>query len=224
MKDKSRKLRAEGYTYSEIKKRLSREIPKSTLSYWCREVKLPSFYDKKLVEINANNREKGRLIALEVNKQKRQRFLDKLKNKNLHLVKNLSQRDKKLLLAIFYLTEGAKHPTTQYLKFASTNPEIIRFFLFLLRKSFNLDESKFRVEIMCRADQDLESLVNHWQSVTDINKQLFYRPRIDKRTIGKKTRKENYKGVCVIDYFDTSIQLELQLLGESLVRGYSSVG
>jgi hypothetical protein len=90
--------------------------------------------------------------------------------------------------------------------------------------SFTLDGSKFRVEILCRADQNLKALVDYWQKITNLDRSLFYKPRIDKRTIGKKTKKKDYKGVCVIDYFDTGIQLELQLLGESLIRGYSSVG
>ncbi|MBU3957013.1 hypothetical protein KKI19_01890 [Patescibacteria group bacterium] len=224
LKDKAKDLRSRGYTYFEICKSLEKKVPKSTLSYWCREVKLPSFYKRKLAKINADNREKGRQVALTVNRLKRKKFLEGLKNKNLPLIKELNQRDRKLLLTSLYLAEGAKYPVTQYLKFASIDPGMIRFFLLLLRKSFNIDESKFRIEILCRADQDLNTLVNYWQKVTNIKRRLIYKPRIDKRTIGKRTKKKDYKGVCVIDYFDTSIQLELQLLGESLIRGYSSAG
>lgn len=224
LKNKAKKLRSRGYTYSEICESLKKKVSKSTLSYWCREVKLPSFYKRKLAKINAINREKGRLIAIEVNKLKRKQFLEDLKNKNLPLIKELNQRDRKLLLTSLYIAEGCKYPTTQYLKFASIDPGIIKFYLFLLRKSYNLDESKFRIEILCRADQDLNSLINYWQKVTNIKKRLIYKPRIDKRTIGKETKKKAYRGVCVIDYFDTAIQLELQLLGESLIRGYSSTG
>lgn len=222
--DKVRKLRVNGHTYYEICQKIKRRIPKSTLSYWCQDIKLPADFRRRIAKINVENREKGRLAALEANRIKREKFLNKLKKKNLHLIAGLNKREKKLLLAIFYLCEGSKYPSTQCLKFASTDPEIIKFFLFLLRESFAIDESKFRVETICRADQELSLIVGYWQKVARISKDLFYRPRIDKRTIGKKTRNKNYKGVCVIIYFDTSIQLELQLLSRSLIGGYSSVG
>lgn len=222
LKRRVKQLRSKGYTYSEICKKLRKKIPKSTLSFWCHGVKLPNFYAQKITNLNLSNAEKGRQIALVVNKLKRKQFLDGLKNKNLHLIRNLDQRDKKLLLAVFYLAEGSKHPSTQHLRFASISPDIIKFFLFLLKEVFVLDKSKFRVQILCRADQNLDKLINYWQKITNIDRKLIYKPRVDKRTIGKKTRKKNYRGVCVIDYFDTSIQLELQLLGKSLIKEYIS--
>lgn len=224
LKRRAKQLRSKGYTYSEICKELRKKIPKSTLSYWCHGVKLPNSYAQKLTNLNLSNAEKGRQIALVVNKLKRKQFLDGLKNKNLHLVENFDLRDMKLLLAMLYMAEGGRYPSSQCLKFASVNAGIIRLFLFLLRKSFILNEAKFRLEINCRADQDLKTLVDYWQKVTKIDRKQIYKPRIDKRTIGKKTKKKNYKGVCVIVYFDTSIQLELQLLGESVIRAVSSAG
>lgn len=223
-KKRTRALRARGYTYSEILCKLKKKIPKSTLSFWCRDIKLPAFYKVKIAKITAKNSEKGRKIAVRVNRERREAFLTSLRNKNLHLIKNLSQETKKLLLAILYHAEGSKHPSTRHLRFASTDPKTVQFFLNLLYQYFKLDRSKFRVEILCRADQHTGKLIKFWSKITGIDLDLFYKPRVDKRTIGKKTKKKDYKGVCVIDYFDTSIQLELQLLGESLIRGYSSVG
>lgn len=216
-KQLAQRLRSKGLTYSEIKDKIDKNIPKSTLSNWCSNVKLPNFYQEKLDKLNLKSRDRGRKIALLVNKRKREKFLLGLERKNYHLLKSIDKDILKLLLAVFYLAEGSKHPSTQCLKFGSSDPETIRFFLRSLRKVFIVDDTKFRVEILCRADQDLDELKGFWHKVTKINKKLFYKPRTDKRTIGKKTRKRGYKGVCVIDYFDTAIQLELQLLGRLIV-------
>ncbi|MBU0619117.1 hypothetical protein KKD62_02660 [Patescibacteria group bacterium] len=221
-KEKDRKLarrfRSEGLTYSEIRKKIGKSIPKSTLSYWCRGVKLPKFYEDKVKQLNFDNLSRALKLAVSVNREKRAKFLGDLRQKNLHLLKYIDNGVLKLILAIFYLAEGAKHPSTRFLRFGSSDPETIKFFLRSLEKLFKTDSSKYRVDILCRADQDLEKLKKYWIRVTGIDESLFYKPRVDKRTIGKKTKKKNYKGVCVVNYFDTSIQLELQLLGEEIVR------
>lgn len=224
-KNRVKKLRGKGYTYGEIRQEIGKKIAKSTLSHMCRKVKLPKFYQQKIDLINAKSAEKGREVAWAINRARRERLLNELRIKNLDLIKNLSQRDRMLILAIFHLSEGAKYPVTRYLRFGNSNPNIIKLFLSLLRKSFILNESKFRIDILCRADQDVKDLINYWQGITGIDRKLFYKPRIDKRTIGKPTRKKDYKGVCVINYLSSSLQLELQFLGEALFkRGYSSVG
>lgn len=218
IKKQVKNLRSKGLTYSEIKEKVGKNIPKSTLSNWCRGVKLPSFYKEKVRKINIRNQIKARQIACLVNRKKRKEFLESLRRKNLYLLGNIDKGVLKLLLAIFYLAEGAKHPSTRFLKFGSTNSETIKFFLRSIKKCFKLKDSKFRVGIICRADQNLTKIKNYWINITKIDKSLFYQPRIDKRTIGKKTKKKDYKGVCIIHYFDTNIQLELQLLGESIVK------
>ena len=217
-KQSVRKLRSKGLTYSEIKDEIGKDIPKSTLSNWCNDVKLPKSYQEKIDKLNLKSRNRGRRIALIVNKNKRKEFLLGLKKKNYHLLETINEDTLKLLLAIFYLAEGAKHPSTRYLKFGSSDPETIKFFLRSIKKVFFIDDTKFRIEILCRADQDLDELKEFWYGVTKIDKTLFYKPKIDKRTIGKRTRKRGYRGVCVIDYFDTAIQLELQLLGQLIVE------
>ncbi|MCX6715889.1 MAG: hypothetical protein NT077_02600 [Candidatus Taylorbacteria bacterium] len=87
--------------------------------------------------------------------------------------------------------------------------ELIAMFLQLLRKCYTLDEEKFRCTVMCRADQDIAQLQNFWSGITHIPLMKFYRATIDQRTIGKPTRKPDYKGVCRINYFSAMIAKEL---------------
>lgn len=93
---------------------------------------------------------------------------------------------------------------------------MISLFLQLLRTCFKLEESKFRLTLQCRADQNIIKLSNYWMKLTKIPRSQHYNPVIDSRSIGKTTQKKKYHGVCVIYYFDTDIQCEIQFLGEYL--------
>lgn len=216
LKNKAIILRKQGYTFKEIKKTLDKDIPKSTLSYWCRNVQTPEFYNEKIRNINLEHLEIIRKAAVKANKKKQEILFESIRNNNEYLKNYLDKNTYKLLLSMLCLGEGSKYKSTRRLTFCSSSPEIIKLYLKLFTDSYNLKEEKFRVNILCRADQNIEELEKFWQDLTKIEKSRFYKTRVDKRTIGKKTLKKDYKGVCVIMYFDTKIQLELEILAEQI--------
>lgn len=67
-------------------------------------------------------------------------------------------------------------------------------------------------------------LEKFWIDVSDIPKRLFYKTRIDPRTIGKQTKKTDYKGVLKVDYFDTKVQIELEILAQLLYNQFVKKG
>lgn len=217
IKTKVLRLRSEGNTYSEIRNMLRIEIAKSTMSIWCRNVKLPVWYKEKIKNINNKNLIRIRPIAHEVNRKKRSEYLRFLLQKNSHLLKKLDKPTQKLLLSILYLGEGAKYKSSQMLSLGSSSPDIIKFYLKLLQNCYNIDESKFRVRIQCRFDQNIKLLESFWLRLTKLKKIQFYPTYIDVRTKGKPTLKKGYKGVCTIHYFSTEIQLELELLANAIM-------
>ena len=218
LRKKATELRKKGKTYLEIQRKLNVYIPKSTLSYWCKDVKLPKEYEERIKKIALNGAQRGRAVALVVNKAKREKLLDVLRAKNKHCVKYLNKDVCKLLLSILYLGEGAKHKSCRMLKSGNTDPKMIQFYLKLLYKCFSISKKKFRVGIGCRADQDIKKLERYWHSVTKIPLSQFHKTQVDRRTIGKKTRKKDYKGVCSIIYYDTRIQLELEQLAQQIMK------
>ncbi|MCH7604567.1 hypothetical protein IID24_01035 [Patescibacteria group bacterium] len=62
LREKARKLREQGKTYSEIQQKLGAAIPKSTFSYWCKDVSLPDEYFDKVKLLNTANAAKGGLL------------------------------------------------------------------------------------------------------------------------------------------------------------------
>ncbi len=215
---KTRELREKGLTYSEINQQLRIKIPKNTLSYWCRGVQLPIWYPEKIKKTNLINLKKARAIGLPINKKKRQEYLDSLLNKNINLLKNMNKNVQRLLLTTLYLGEGAKYQSSKMLSLGSSNPLIIKFFMRLLKNCYKIEQSKFRCRIQCRFDQNIKLLEDYWRKTTGISSKQFYPTYIDKRTKGKPTKKKDYKGVCTIHYFNTRIQLELELLANEMMN------
>jgi len=211
-------LRKKGNTFTEIQEQLKVIIPKSTMSCWCKNIVLPDQYYKRIEIINNRNREKGRKIAMILNKVKREKYIDSVKSRVLYLSEKIKDKDTaKIALAMLYLGEGAK-TKRGCLMFGNSNPSIISLFLKLLRYCYNIDERKFRCTFQGRADQNIKQLEEFWSKITKIPLSQFYKANIDPRTIGKPSKKMDYKGVCRIDYFSGDVFLEIMKIIEVLEK------
>src|SRR3989344_9424095 len=210
-------LRKQGKTYSEIMA-LIPKISKSTLSYWLSGLELSDKQKEKLAQ-NVNRKlVKARGVALEIAKEKRIKYLTDIENDDNYIFKSLAnKRVAKIALATLYLGEGSKARRSS-LSFGNSNPNIINLFLKLMRNCYDIDESKFRCTIQCRADQDISHLEKFWLRLTKIPKKQFYRTRVDPRTIGKPSLKPDYKGVCRLDYFSARIYNELLVMGRIISK------
>lgn len=207
-------LRLKGFSYTEINNALDCSIPKSTLSTWFSK----SLTSEKLkATILQTNKNKGIRSALLTKRKNREAHLNDIYNKISYLEKVLENKDvAKISLAVLYLGEGAKRKSS--LMFGNSNPEIIRLFLKLLRFCYEIDDNKFRCTVQCRADQNVKELENYWSEITKISPNKFYRAQVDKRTIGKQTKNNNYKGVCRIDYFSSAILNEIVKISEAICK------
>lgn len=209
-------LRKQGKTYSEIRSLLPR-VSKSTLSYWLSGIELSQKQKEKLSQNINKKLIKAREQSMLARKVRREAYFSDIENKNTHLIKTLDKDPvaAKLVLSALHLGEGSKNRRGS-MQFGNSDPGIIILFLKLMRTCYDIDESKFRCTILCRADQDTKKLENFWKHTTGINKRQFYKTRIDARTIGKPSRKLDYKGVCVINYFSASVYYDLLTLGKMM--------
>ena len=158
------KLRNQGKTYGEIRLLLKRDIPKSTLSEWCKNATLPKNYSDRVAALNINNLNKARLIAQEISKIKREEFLKEINNINLPIATRIHSREiAKIALAMLCLGEASR--TRGTFNLGSSDPRIITLFIELLKKCFTFDLEKVRCTVQCRADQDTERLEKYWRKV-----------------------------------------------------------
>lgn len=218
LKDRARQLRRGGLSFREIS--LKMRIPKGTVGNWVRDVELTKNQKLELKKKEIAGSLKGRPLAIEASRRKIEKWKSGIRNKVSHFeeLPFKSKKIGKLTCALLYLCEGGKYPANRFLVFGNSDPHVIRLFLRLLRDNFSIDESKFRCQVPHRWDQDNNKLNHFWSRVTDIPLKQFYKRTPDRRTKGKPTRRLDYKGVCIIQYFDTNIQFELQAIGEVIMK------
>ncbi|OGI93581.1 hypothetical protein A3A03_00440 [Candidatus Nomurabacteria bacterium RIFCSPLOWO2_01_FULL_40_18] len=214
------RLRIKGKTYTEIQNILKMSLPKSTLSGWCKGVRLPKWYKRKIDRINWNNYKKARRVAWMVNKAKRERFLRQLLENIKPLEKKIKDRDVlKMILATLYLGEGTKWKSHSGMVLGSSDPNIILLYIKLLELCYDINRKNLKCRVSYRADQNIKSLEKYWSKITAIPLKNFYKTKFDPRTVGKPTRKKEYKGVCVIMGVGSHIQLELEAIPGLILRG-----
>lgn len=212
-------LRLQGRSYSDISKMLGRNIPKSTFSTWFKGLRLPTEVQEKIKANNLKNLVLARSASLLNNAIRRRKYLDDILKNNSHLAGIIKNPDvAKVALAMLFLAEGSKSKKAS-LTFCNSDPFVIELFLHLLRSCYKLSEEKFRCTVQCRADQDVHQLELFWSDVTHIPADHFSKAQVDKRTIGKPTKKETYKGVCRIDYFSAHIFNDLSQVTKIIYKG-----
>ncbi len=220
MREKFNQLRKRGKTYSEILKILKVHVPKGTLSYWSSKISL-SRQSLQLLEASRKVAlTKAQKISLERRRERQYNFLQELKSKNEYLLSKVDKDISKLMLAMLYLGEGSKHSARSGLALGNSDPGIIKLYVMLLNKCYGKSFDQLRCWISYRADQDLNTLIAFWSSITGIPVNQFYKTKPDPRSIGKKTLKTNYNGVCVVSCLkSTKIQLELETISKMIMEG-----
>lgn len=198
--EKARRLRADGYSFKEISENLG--ISKSTASIWLRHVELSNKAKERINNLGIC----GRTKALATNKRKKEIedavIIDKVKG---HLIN--AKIDLKIACSLLYWGEGAKHKLNSAVSFTNADPEMISYFLYVFRNSFDLDEKKFRALIHLHEYHNVKKQLKFWSNITKIPINQFYKPYLKKNT--GKNKKENYPGCINIRYSDSRIYREL---------------
>lgn len=208
------KLRRKGKSIRDIEKDLS--IPRSTLSGWLHNIELTKEQKTKLHQKWLAALVKARLKAAKINRNGRLERIGGIKQgveefiSGVKIDKTLGE----LMLAIFYLAEGTKKENS--IVIANSNPEVLKAFLNLFRYLYQPDKSKFRCCLHLRKDQSEEQLKDYWAGILNIPKSQFHKTQFDKRTVKPSFR--NYKGVCVVIYFDMNLQRRILYIGDELLQ------
>jgi hypothetical protein len=214
MKQEARRLRRAGWTLGEIAKKLG--PPKNTLTLWVRDIVLTPEQQQRIkdreMEMLSENQWKGaayhreaRLKRIASERDKAKMFLDQMDD--VHRANHIAA-------AMLYLGEGAKSEGVFAL--GNSNPQVIRYWMYLLRTSFQIDETRFCLQIMSRFDQDQAELERFWTGITGVSRVI--KGHVDDRTQGKPTKRGEYRGVCKVQYYDISIRRYLDALAHGLIE------
>lgn len=219
LREKAVELRKQGKSYKEIQESLKINIPKSTISYWFKNIKFSDEENQKIKNRNLLSIKESRLKAFAVIREKRENYLHSIVSRVEKFSSTLDNKNTaKIALTMLYITEGSRSAKGSVC-FGNSDPYIVSLFLRLLRFCYNIDEQKLRCTVQCRADQNIKQLEKFWFEITGINKKQFCKPQFDPRTLGKPTKKPNYKGVCRVQYFSADLSLELKAIAKVIHKG-----
>ncbi len=204
LKQKALDLRKQGYSFNEMSRLLN--VAKSTVSLWTRSVPLSENAKLRIRDLG----DKGRWKARETIRRKQALILDGIKNDCGALVnKKYGLDDYKLFLALLYWGEGAK--TEHRLNFINSDPDMIRIYLWLLRKSFIIKEEHLKGLLHLHEYHNREEMVDFWSKITGIPKNNFSIYNKPHTGINKKP---GYKGCLSIRYGDSRIIKEIFIIIE----------
>lgn len=209
----ARLLRKRGYSLKEIADKL--DVAESSVSVWVRNVELsPKAIKRLLTKIKL-----GQFIAAKNKKAKTRKKEKKYLREAKEFISNLKVNKyyAKLLCAAIYWCEGSKKDIYHGVTFTNSDPGLIKTFLLLFRKSFNLDPRRFRPLIHLHSYHSPKIELAFWSKVTNINKEQFTKPYI-KPHGGKKIR-DDYHGCLSLRYFDADLSRKIIALGKVFTNG-----
>ena len=211
--EKAKILRRQGFSYGFLTKELN--VPRSTLHSWMKVAGIARQWtrgDNKL------HLKEIRGLAAVANRAKRNKRIMIIAER---LKKEISESDfnnkflLKTVLSILYLAEGSK--TRGQVMFANTDPKLSLFFITLLRKCYEIDESKLRIRLHLHYYHNIKKTKQYWANLLKVSEEKFGKIYIKKRSKTKRFRK-NFAGICFIRYYSEALREEL------IQRAYLTAG
>lgn len=198
-REKVIKLRRKGLSYSEIKRLIP--VSKSSLSLWLKGIALS---DEQIKRLRAKG-DAARLLGSKALKDMRIKRTEKVVNKAISEVGELSNRELWLIGTALYWAEGAKqkdyHPS-QRVCFSNSDPLMIKLYLKWLRDSLEICFNNIRFEIYIHEtyQKTIRELTTYWSEVTDFPIEKFNKVYFKKNKVNsfRRNRGPEYNGVLRI--------------------------
>lgn len=214
-KEKARRLRAGGKTYTEIKQALG--VGKGTLSAWLFDMPLTSEQIRQVRDLNPRRIEHFR----ETMSRKRDARLQVAYSKAQKEIGTLSRRDVFIAGLYLYWGEGTKAARGK-VALTNTNPAMLLSFL-EWAKIMGLSHTDARVRLHLYTDMSVQKEILFWSKTLSIPKNQFRKPYIKSSSLSGLTYKTGYgHGTCSIEFENMPlweyITMALKYLGEQRIR------
>lgn len=214
-RERAREFRSAGLTYSEIVSELGGDIPQATVSTWVSDIELSPLQQERIKQKEREGSARGGILGGLWNRQQKQGRVEAAKQEASPHIKRLAidREALQLLAAGLYIGEGAKSEGT--LSFSNSDPKVVKTWIALLRKTFEIDESKLRCQLAISEGMDEKALQKYWSTITNVPIEQFNASSI-KQNPGEK-RREGYKGVCSVIYYSFAIRRYLDALAQGVM-------
>jgi transcriptional regulator with XRE-family HTH domain len=186
-RNKALELRQKGESIKEIAKKL--RIAKSTVSYWCRDIKLTPAQIQRLHKRMIIGGYRGRLKGARMQYERRLKITKELKKQGEDLLGLISVRDFMVAGAALYWGEGSKKEK-QGVRVTNSDPEIIKFMLKWFIHIWGIRKNQINLSIMINKihGNRVKEIEEYWSKLTKIPLEQFH-----KTILIKAKNKKNYK-------------------------------
>lgn len=161
-------MRKKGFSYSEIENRLY--VPKSTLSFWLRKIKLDESQIQKLKNKRSEIARANALKKIE----KTNKAIEEIKSFSSKSIGKISRRELWLIgIILYWRSSKGNYDLRNGLKFSSSNESLIKLFLKWLIEIGKIEKDEIDFDIFLKNKRDKLKAINHWSSVTGFDKERF---------------------------------------------------
>lgn len=197
-------LRKQGKSYNEIAKIL--KAPKSTLSLWLRNIKMPVEIERKFWD---ETRKKWARSITEFNKKQAEAARQRAKTLQENAAKDIGALSKKELLLVgtaLYWAEGYKK-SRWTLAFSNSDPIMIKLIMRFFKEIFDVPKEKIRATVQIHPNVTSEKAINYWSRISGIPKNYFLKSYSRITPSSKQKRPPNTLpyGTLRITIYDTRL-------------------
>ncbi len=165
----AQELRREGYSISEIAKKLNMH-KSGTISKWCRDIPLTLEQIERLTKKQQSGSYKGRMIAVEKLRKARMKEVKLMRKEGLKEIGKLSKRDLFISGVGIYWSEGETHSASDQLSFTNSDPKMVLLMLKWFKEICKVPEDKFSLQIRINKihKSRVKETENYWSKLTGI--------------------------------------------------------
>jgi len=220
-KNKVLKLRQKGKSISEIVKKL--DVPKSTVSQWCRDVQLTQKQIGRLAKRQESGSYKGRMKFLERIRRERMEEVVKLRKEGSKEIGNLNRRDLFIAGVAMYWSEGYTYPGGDQVGFTNSDPKMILFILKWLKEICKIPVERLSLQIKINKlhKNRIKDVENYWSKLTKVPLSQFNKTILIKSSIKKTYPNSNvhYGTLRIVVRQGTKLRRKIHGWIEGLARG-----
>ncbi len=178
-------MRLKGSSYNEISKRLG--VPKSTLSYWFRNL----LRSDQITRVNKDIARKVAARNMTIFNKRRSKTArlrwKKIQKESMAELSRLSRKDLFLIGVALYWAEGYKRGNWSVI-FCNSDPTMIKLIMRYFREICSVPETKFRVQVQIYKNMSLHRTLKYWSSITQLPLRQFMKPIIQVSRVSKFRR------------------------------------
>ena len=169
------KLRQNGNSYGQIRNIL--KVPKSTLSYWLRDLKISKEAKDKIMK-----RARKASFASLLKRNRNQTAIAKMRADKIR--QEAKQETQRLFINPLFIAGTSLYWAEGYKKgafgskwkgvdFANSDSSTVKVMMKYFRNICKVPKDKFRIQLMVHPNIDVEKSINHWSKLTKIPRSQF---------------------------------------------------